>query len=95
MLTRIVQIVMIVGSEMDTSVVKKLYSDKFLPEQSSAVGLVKKINIKFCEICFVDDLKPTVKKRNISRKQSFSLLILIFIKPFQAYVAFLYPLKTI
>ena len=38
MLTRIV---MIVGSEMDTVVVKKLYSDKFLLEQSSDVGLVK------------------------------------------------------
>ena len=38
MLTRIVTIV---GSEMDTLVVKKLYSDKFLLEQSFDVRLVK------------------------------------------------------
>ena len=54
---------MIVGSEMDTLVVKVLYLDKFLSGQSSAVGLLKrKVSINFCRVCFVNDSKATVKK---------------------------------
>ena len=43
MLTRIKMIVMFLGSEMDIFVVKVLYLKLFLPEQSSAFGLVKVI----------------------------------------------------
>ena len=50
---------MIVASEMDTLVVEVLYLDKFLWEQSYAVGLVKE---NFCRACFVNDSKATVKK---------------------------------
>ena len=40
-LTRVVMKAMIVGSEMDTLIVKVFYFDIFLSEQSSAVGLMK------------------------------------------------------
>ena len=89
MLTRIVMMVIIVGSEIDTLVVKLFYLDKFLPEQSSVVGLAEE---KFCRVSFVNDSKATFKKRKISWKQSF-LLVLIFANPFPANVTFLYPPK--
>lgn len=41
MLTKIVMMLIILRSEMDAFVAKVLYLDKFLPEQSPAVHLVK------------------------------------------------------
>ena len=41
MLTKIVMMLIILRSEMDAFVAKVLYLDKFLPEQSPAIHLVK------------------------------------------------------
>lgn len=60
MLTRVV-IVMIAVNEKNILVVKVIHLDKFLPEQSSPVGHVQETFL-FCEFCFVNDSKTTVKK---------------------------------
>lgn len=91
---------MILGSDMDTFVLKVLYFNKYLQQQIyvvgtkfcrySAVGLVKEEFLSnFPGFVFLNDLKATVKNK------SFSFLFLIFVYSSEASVAFLYPLKAI
>ena len=66
MLTRIVMMVIIVGSEIDTLVVKVFYLNKFLPEQSSVVGLAEE---KFLSN-FAEFLSSMIQKQ-LSRNEKF------------------------
>ena len=71
---------------MDAFVVKVLYLDKFW-RNSSAVGLVKVNDF------FENNLKATIKKWKISRKQSFPLLIVIFLIHSRPVLFFYIPWK--
>ena len=77
----------VIASEMDIIAVKVIYLDKFLPEQSlgqsSVVGPVKeKILSNFSGSALWMIQKQLSKNQKISRKQSLSLLVLIFANPF-------------
>ena len=62
MLTRIVIKMVIVGSQMDTLVVKVRYLGKFAGTNFSCWSCKRKVSIKFCRVFFVNYSKSIAKK---------------------------------
>ena len=91
MLTRIVIKMVIVGSQMDTLVVRVRYLGKFAGTNFSCWSCKRKVSIKFCRVFFVNHSKSIAKKWKTSRKQSFPLLPLTLVNSFQAKFYFSIP----